>query len=359
MKQGLLKKSSYIFTFLIAFALVLSPDEEAKALEIKYDSNMFCVDNAVAPLDNLFDIQTFLSCNGFNPGPIDGLSGSRTNNAIITFQKSVGLTPDGIIGPATKQAMRAYSTVSFTFTGSGWGHGVGLSQYGAKGLTELGASFCSNTSSCTSTEVVNYYFKDTTVKSLSEISLSSPDIATNNNALWVGLARNARSINLTTLPSSSPPMLSICQDGLSDVAGVQGFLTSKGFEPGPVDGAFGDKTSNALKNYQASVGLSQSGSIDTETLNKIKSEASSDGSCESIFGPLKISGGATINVISNGNGCYFNGHPLVNRTTASCNIGISWSDGGRIRVGPREHTNMVYLNYVHKMSLQDFMLFYL
>ena len=204
MKQGLLKKSSYIFTFLIAFALVLSPDEEAKALEIKYDSNMFCVDNAVAPLDNLFDIQTFLSCNGFNPGPIDGLSGSRTNNAIITFQKSVGLTPDGVVGPATKQAMRAYSTVSFTFTGSGWGHGVGLSQYGAKGLTELGASFCNNTSSCTSTEVVDYYFKDTTVKNLSEISLSSPDIATGNNALWVGLARNAKSINLTTLPSSSP-----------------------------------------------------------------------------------------------------------------------------------------------------------
>ena len=50
-------------------------------------------------------------------------------------------------------------------------------------------------------------------------------------------------------------------------------------------GAFGDKTSNALKNYQASVGLSQSGSIDSETLNKIKSEASADGACESVFGP--------------------------------------------------------------------------
>ena len=46
-------------------------------------------------------------------------------------------------------------------------------------------------------------------------------------------------------------------------------------------------------------------------------------------------------MISNGNGCYFNGHPLVNRTTASCNIGISWSEGGRIRVGPREHKHGV------------------
>ena len=41
MKQGLLRKSTYIFGFLIAFALVLSPEEEAKAFEIKYDTNMF------------------------------------------------------------------------------------------------------------------------------------------------------------------------------------------------------------------------------------------------------------------------------------------------------------------------------
>ena len=341
MKQGYLKKIIIVFIFSFFFMSFSSADQKANALEIKYDAQLSCVDNAVAPLENLLEIQTFLSCNGFNPGPIDGLSGTKTNNAIISFQKIVGLSADGVVGPATKQAMRAYSTSSFTFTGSGWGHGVGLSQYGAKGLTELGASFCSNTSSCTSTEVVDYYFTDTIVKDLSEISLSSPDIATDNNALWVGLARNAKSINLTTLPSSSPPMLSICQDGLSDTAGVQVFLTSRGFEPGPVDGAFGDKTSNALKNYQASVGISQSGSIDSETLNKIKSEASSEGPCESVFGPLKISGGATLNVISNGNGCYFNGHPLVNRTTASCNIGINWSDGGRIRVGPREHKHGV------------------
>ena len=237
--------------------------------------------------------------------------------------------------------MRSYSSVSFTFKGSGWGHGVGLSQYGAKGLTELGASFCSNTSSCSSSEVVNYYFKDTSVKQLSELSLSSPDIASNNNALWVGLARNAKSINLTTLPSSSPPTLHICQANLPQVVGVQVFLTSKGFDPGIIDGAFGDRTAEALKNYQASVGLGQSGSINDETVNKIKSDATSDGPCESDFGPLKISGGATINVIYSNGSCYLTGHPLLSKVPASCNMGISWSDGGRIRVGPREHKHGV------------------
>ena len=337
MTRGI-KKSLYFFiAFFVISLLINTQKEPASAIEIPINPSLYCVDNAVAPLNNLKDIQTFLNCNGFNPGPIDGLSGARTDGAIKSFQKTVGLSSDGEVGPATKQAMRGYSSVSFTFQGSGWGHGVGLSQYGAKGLTELGADFCSNTSSCSSNEVVSYYFQGTSVKQLSEISLSSPDISTNNNALWVGLARNAKSINLTTLPSSSPPTLFICQANLPQAAGVQAFLSSRGFDPGTVDGAFGDRTANALKNYQASVGLGQSGSIDEATLNQIKSDANSDGPCESDFGPLKIAGGATINIIySNGN-CYFTGHPLLSKVPASCNIGISWSDGGRIRVGPREH----------------------
>ena len=337
MKQGLKKTTLFLIAFFATTLLINLQKEPAFAYKVPTSITLNCADNAVAPLNNLKDIQTFLNCNGFNPGPIDGLAGSRTDGAIKSFQKTVGLVADGEVGPATKQAMRSYSSVSFTFQGSGWGHGVGLSQYGTKGLTELGASFCSNTSSCSSNEVVSYYFQGTSVKQLSEISLSSPDIATNNNALWVGLARNARSINLTTLPSSSPPTLFICQDNLPQVAGVQAFLSSRGFDPGTVDGAFGERTANALKNYQASVGIGQSGTINDETLNKIKSDATSDGPCESDFGPLKIAGGATINIIySNGN-CYFTGHPLLSKVPASCNIGISWSDGGRIRVGPREH----------------------
>ena len=337
MKQGLTKITFFLVVFFAVSFFINSQKEPVLAFEVPTSVTLNCTDNAVAPLNNLKDIQTFLNCNGFNPGPIDGISGARTDTAIKSFQSTVGLIADGQVGPATRQAMRSYSSVSFTFKGSGWGHGVGLSQYGTKGLTELGASFCSNTSSCNSNEVVSYYFQGTSVKQLSEISLSSPDISTNNNALWVGLARNAKSINLTTLPSSSPPTLFICQENLPQVAGVQAFLSSRGFDPGTVDGAFGDRTANALKNYQASVGIGQSGTINDETLNKIKSDANSDGPCESDFGPLKVAGGATINIIySNGN-CYLTGHPLLSKVPASCNIGISWSDGGRIRVGPREH----------------------
>ena len=336
MLRGILKYIPSLFLAVIFFLFIGQSNAQSQTI-IRHDVNINCADNAVAPLNSIKDIQTFLNCNGFSPGPIDGVSGGRTTGAIKSFQASVGLTADGVVGPATKQAMRSYSSVSFTFTGSGWGHGVGLSQYGTKGLTELGAQFCSNTSSCTSDEVVKYYFQGTNVRNLGDISLSSPDIASNNNALWVGLARNAKNITLTTLPSSSPPSLNICQDGLSNTAGVQLFLTSRGFEPGPIDGAYGDRTADAIRNYQASVGLGQTGAVDDELINKIKSDATGDGPCESAWGPLKIGGGATISIINSGNECYMTGHPLVPKIRASCNMSIKWSDGGRIRVGPREH----------------------
>lgn len=40
-------------------------------------------------------------CYGYNTGGIDGEFGSKTYNAVVTFQRANGLTADGVIGPAT------------------------------------------------------------------------------------------------------------------------------------------------------------------------------------------------------------------------------------------------------------------
>ena len=50
-------------------------------------------------------IQTVLKDRELYEGNIDGIYGSQTEKALIQFQKQMGLTPDGIVGPKTLSAM--------------------------------------------------------------------------------------------------------------------------------------------------------------------------------------------------------------------------------------------------------------
>ena len=54
---------------------------------------------------------------------------------------------------------------SFTFEGGGWGHGVGMSQYGALGRAEAGFTY---------TEILAFYYDGTTV--ITEPALASDDV---------------------------------------------------------------------------------------------------------------------------------------------------------------------------------------
>ncbi|HHY83640.1 MAG TPA: peptidoglycan-binding protein [Clostridiales bacterium] len=60
---------------------------------------------AVGP-DVVF-LQRVLASAGYNVGPIDGIYGPRTMQAVIDFQTDNGLVPDGIVGPMTWAAIDA------------------------------------------------------------------------------------------------------------------------------------------------------------------------------------------------------------------------------------------------------------
>lgn len=55
--------------------------------------------------DSVLAIQQALAALGFDPGDADGVFGAQTEEAVIAFQGSVDLTADGIVGPATLQAL--------------------------------------------------------------------------------------------------------------------------------------------------------------------------------------------------------------------------------------------------------------
>jgi SpoIID/LytB domain protein len=69
------------------------------------------------------------------------------------------------------------------FTGGGWGHSVGLSQYGAKGQAMDGRS---------AEEIITHYFAGTEVADLAELPIPE---ALQDRALWIGLNQHLTAAN--------------------------------------------------------------------------------------------------------------------------------------------------------------------
>jgi peptidoglycan hydrolase-like protein with peptidoglycan-binding domain len=50
-------------------------------------------------------LQRKLRTLGWRPGPVDGMFGARTEQAVVGFQRATGLVPDGIAGPLTRNTL--------------------------------------------------------------------------------------------------------------------------------------------------------------------------------------------------------------------------------------------------------------
>lgn len=73
---------------------------------------IFCCSGSVSALSKMGstggevrEIQTRLKKWGYYKGSVDGIYGTKTKNAVISFQKKNKLTADGIAGPSTLAAM--------------------------------------------------------------------------------------------------------------------------------------------------------------------------------------------------------------------------------------------------------------
>jgi hypothetical protein len=51
-------------------------------------------------------LQRALASAGYSPGSIDGIYGSKTEQAVTAFQQAEGITVDGVYGPETKNALQ-------------------------------------------------------------------------------------------------------------------------------------------------------------------------------------------------------------------------------------------------------------
>ena len=53
------------------------------------------------------DIQRALAALGYDPGPVDGYMGPRTQKAVRAFQAANHLAVDGVVGPVTQEALQS------------------------------------------------------------------------------------------------------------------------------------------------------------------------------------------------------------------------------------------------------------
>ena len=87
----------------------------------------------------------------------------------------------------------AASTPEVGFSGRGWGHGVGLSQYGAKAMAADGATY---------EQIIHRYFTGVSVIPLSAASPGTY-IVTNPTPIWVGLLQDQPGVTFTVLEGSA------------------------------------------------------------------------------------------------------------------------------------------------------------
>jgi SpoIID/LytB domain protein len=91
---------------------------------------------------------------------------------------SPAITPLGGLAPA----LAAGESDEVVIEGGGWGHGIGMSQYGAQGQALEGR---------TATEIIEHYYTGATVADLGAVLPQAHFLSADNSPLWISLERNA------------------------------------------------------------------------------------------------------------------------------------------------------------------------
>ena len=109
----------------------------------------------------------------------------RVRNILVAMALSVTVLP-------ALPALGQTTDPTFTVTGSGWGHMVGLSQYGARAMAVAG-----NTAS----QITGFYYANTTVQTLQSVVPADNFIISDLDPLWIGLLQNRTSFSFRVATS--------------------------------------------------------------------------------------------------------------------------------------------------------------
>ncbi len=199
--------------------------------------------------DAVRSLQQLLAGSGFNPGPIDGIYGGLTEQAVSQFQSSKGLTVNGKVDQATWDALNNNPDAPSV-----------LLRRGDRGETVRNLQLMLATSG-TNPGPIDGIFGGLTESAVSQVQSANSLIVTGtvDQALWDLLAANP----------NTPEVLQRRGDRGAEVQALQELVKTVGFDPGPIDGIFGGLTERAIRRFQGVHGLPGDGTLNQQTLDKM------------------------------------------------------------------------------------------
>lgn len=181
------------------------------------------------------ELQQRLKAQGFNPGPIDGIFGTGTVQAVISFQKYHGLDPDGVVGPSTWKLLTSTPT-----------------------QTE---------ESPTAIDLLDTYMLYRSLPHQNQaIQWLQGQISKNVLQEFSKRWSNQPSVSSSSTPAPSLTFLPL-KEGANGapVKQLQERLQQLGFKPGIPDGDFGPTTKAAVIAFQKSTGMVTDGIVGEKT----------------------------------------------------------------------------------------------
>lgn len=215
------------------------------------------------------ELQNLLRARGFDPGPSDGVFGPNTAAKVRAFQASRRLTVDGVVGPNTWRALRQASTPPPASPPPPPASNPTL-RHGSRGavvkrLQDLLRARGFNPGPS------DGIFGNGTLAAVRRFQ-AARRLAVDGvvgPATWRALGQaSAAPPPPPAAPAPAAPMTGpVLRHGArgSAVTRLQRALKAKGFDPGPVDGIFGNGTLSAVRRFQSARGLAVDGVVGART----------------------------------------------------------------------------------------------
>ncbi|HUF57492.1 MAG TPA: peptidoglycan-binding domain-containing protein [Thermohalobaculum sp.] len=211
------------------------------------------IQHAQSATYSISNVQSLLNRLGYDAGPIDGLMGSRTQSAIVAYQRDRGL-------PVTGQPSGDLYADMLAASGSG--------------ATATATTPTSGSTMITSGETVVEVQTELRRRGYDiDVITGQWDVPTRDAILVyqrdAGLAATgvvdealAESLRTTaSLPSAEQRAL---------VRGIQEALKDRGYNTGPVDGTMSPLTASAIRTYEADAGLPVTGTASPALLARLE-----------------------------------------------------------------------------------------